>query len=398
MAGPGATARSHPRRQRVARPVIGSSLALAGWALLGTVNLLSLGIAGARLRRRGRLPPSVRDPVSIVCPLCGLEPFLEETLASAFALEHPDYELLFCVERADDTAIPVVRRFIAQNPGASARLLVGADPVSANPKLNNCVKGWAAARHDWIILSDSNVLMPPDYIEQLLRRWRADTGLVCSTPLGTRGEGFWATVECAILNSHQARWQYAGEGLGFGFAQGKSMLWKRAFLESQGGIRALGAEIAEDAAATKLVRRAGRHVHLVNSPFEQPLGRRGATQVWQRQLRWARLRRITFPVFYTPEVVTGLPVPLMLLLLSMRTTGWSPLLASAAFACAWYAAEAALCRAKGWPLSWLMLAAFPVRDALMIGVWVKGWTTGSTVWRGNALALGAKPAFSTEER
>jgi ceramide glucosyltransferase len=61
---------------------------------------------------------------------------------------------------------------------------------------------------------------------------------------------------------------------GFGFAQGKSMLWNKPFLDANGGIAVLGEEIAEDAAATKLVRRAGKHVHLVGQPFEQPLGKR----------------------------------------------------------------------------------------------------------------------------
>ncbi len=78
-------------------------------------------------------------------------------------------------------------------------------------------------------------------------------------------------MECAFLNTLQARWQYAGEAVGLGFAQGKSMLLAPPFLDSVGGIRALAAEIAEDAAATKIVRAAGRRVNLVAAPFSQPL-------------------------------------------------------------------------------------------------------------------------------
>lgn len=370
----------------------------AASAVLLATNLGSMALAARRLRRRDRLDASRTEPVTIIRPACGLEPFVEMTLASSFALDHPTYEVIFCVDRADDPVVPIIRRLIAAHSGVEARLLIGEDRVSGNPKLNNCVKGWQAAQHEWIVLADSNVLLPPDYLEQLLKCWRPDTGLVCSTPLGTRADGFWAAVECAFLNTHQARWQYAGEACGFGFAQGKSMLWHRPFLEEHGGIRALGAELAEDAAATKLVRRAGRRVHLVNSPFEQPIGRRSATQVWQRQLRWARLRRITFPVFYAPEVVTGLPLPLFLCVLGSPAAGLSPLLAGAALAIAWYGSEAALCRSKSWPFSWLMLAAFPVRDAMMLIVWLRGWTAGSTVWRGNALPLRPKAAVSAAGR
>ncbi len=135
--------------------------------------------------------------------------------------------------------------------------------------------------------------------------WRPNTGLVCSTPIGARPHGFWAEVECMFLNSHQARWQYAGEALGWGFAQGKSMLWHKPMLDANGGIHALGAEIAEDAASTKLVSRLGLKVHLVSAPFSQPLGARTLNEVWSRQRRWARLRRVTFPAFFVPEIILG---------------------------------------------------------------------------------------------
>jgi ceramide glucosyltransferase len=101
-----------------------------------------------------------------------------------------------------------------------------------------------------------------------------------------------------FLNTFEARWQYCAEAFGMGFAQGKSMLWRREVMDKGGGIRALGTEIAEDAASTKLVRGLGLDVNLVDSPFEQPLGFRGFRDIWLRQLRWARLRRKTFPLFY----------------------------------------------------------------------------------------------------
>ncbi len=67
---------------------------------------------------------------------------------------------------------------------------------------------------------------------------------------------------------------------GFGFAQGKTMLWRRDIMEAGGGIEALGAEIAEDAASTKLIHAQGYDAHLVNEPFQQPLGARRLKDVW----------------------------------------------------------------------------------------------------------------------
>ena len=185
--------------------------------------------------------------------------------------------------------------------------------MSSNPKLNNVLKGWRAAEHDWIVLADSNVLMPRDYIQRLFASWRTDTGLVASPPVGCRPRGVWAELECAFLNTYQARWQYVADALGFGFAQGKTMLWRRADLERAGGIEALAKEVAEDAASTKIVRGAGLKVRLVDRPFAQPLGYRSAAEVWHRQLRWARLRRASFLAYFLPEAFSGGVLPMIAL-------------------------------------------------------------------------------------
>ena len=102
---------------------------------------------------------------------------------------------------------------IAANPDRPARLLIGDDRISGNPKLNNVVKGWKAARYEWVVIADSNVLMPIDYLQRLLARWRSDSGIVCAPPIGSAPESFAAEIECAFLNTYQARWQYAGESL-----------------------------------------------------------------------------------------------------------------------------------------------------------------------------------------
>ena len=264
--------------------------------LLTAVQTTSIAIAIVRLRWKTQYPPSSAQhpPVSLVRPLCGIDNYVAETLRSTFELDYPCYEILFCVGRASDPVLPLVKRLIVAHPNVSARLLIGDDRVSTNPKLNNVVKGWRAASHPWIVIADSNVLMPRDYIQRLFASWRADTGLVASPPIGARPDGFWAEVECAFLNTYQARWQYIVDSFGRGFAQGKTMLWRREDLERAGGIEALGKEVAEDAAATKIVRGAGLKVRLVDRPLAQPLGRRSASEVWHRQLRWARLRRGEF--------------------------------------------------------------------------------------------------------
>jgi ceramide glucosyltransferase len=365
------------------------ALSFVGVALLA--HLATALVAALRARRGVRgsgvgAPPPLSG-VSIVRPVRGLEAIERETLASSFAVAAPNVELLFCVATADDPVVPFLRRLIAEHPGVDARILVGRDLGTANPKLDNVVKGWRAARHEWVVLSDSNVLIPPDYTTRLAAAWRPDTGLVCAPPIGAGPTNFWAEVECAFLDTYQARWQYAADSLGYGFAQGKSMLWRKADLDRWGGIEALAAELAEDAAATKLVRKAGKRVRLADPSFLQLLGRRRAGEVVARQIRWAQLRRATFPAQFAPEILTGSALPVAAAMFAACAFELSPTLAGGGVLAIWFATDAALAHAAGWHLTWRSPFAWFVRDLLIPAVWVRAIASRGYEWHGKRVVV-----------
>jgi ceramide glucosyltransferase len=350
-------------------------------------------LAMHRCRRRQPLPALPGSPpVSILRPVCGRDSHDEATLRSGFALDYPDYELVFCCSQAGDPAVALVERLIGEHPGAKARLLIGNHSVSANPKLNNLVKGWRAANHGWIIMADSNVLMPRDYVQRLLSGWRHDTGILCSPPIGCLPTGFAAELECAFLNTYQARWQYAADCIGFGFAQGKTMVMRRRDLESAGGITALAAEVAEDAAATKVVRRLGLSATLVDAPFGQPLGIRAARQVWDRQTRWARLRRMSFPGCFAAEILTGSLLPLAAAAYVADAIELPAAALVAGLAALWFGCEALLACVAGWHLSAWSPLAWALRDALLPLVWMHAWLGDGYAWRGNEIRTAASGA------
>ena len=121
--------------------------ATAGVCLFLTfLNIINIGLAAIRARPTPLPPPRAAPGVSVVRPLCGLDNFCEETLESSFRLDYPAYEIIFCVARASDPVLPLVQRLIARHPERPARVIVGDEQVSSNPKLNNCVRGWDAAR------------------------------------------------------------------------------------------------------------------------------------------------------------------------------------------------------------------------------------------------------------
>lgn len=370
----------------------------ASFALI--VHLVTLGLVVYRHVRRPRASAVLAEvpPVSVVRPVCGLENNLELTLTSGMRLDYPDYETVFCVAEAKDPAISLVERVIAAHPGRPARLLVGDDPISINPKLNNVLKGWRAARHDWIVLADSNVAMPADYIQRLLARWDDRTGMVCSPPLGTAPESLAAELECALLDSFQGRFQIAADCFGMGFAQGKTMFTRRDILERAGGIERLASEVAEDAAATKAVRAQGLEVRIVDRLMPQPLGRRSFGEVWRRQVRWARLRRASFPAQFAPEILAGGLPPLVALTAGAALDLW-PGEVVPVYAALWYGAEVAAIAAVRWPLSPRTPLVLMLRDALLPVLFAAALSGNAFNWRGNAMAVGhARPPTARRER
>jgi ceramide glucosyltransferase len=365
-----------------------TAVALAFSALALLLHIVSLTTVAIRFRRtEPRSPLGPEQRVTIVRPVCGIENFIEATLASTFRLDHPDVEILFCVAGANDPVVPLVNRLIAAHPHVDARLLIGPSHFSANPKLNNIAKGWQAASHPWVLMVDSNVLMPRDAIARLFAAWTPGTGLVSSPPVGVLPDGPWAELECAILNGHQARWQCFADSAGYGFAQGKAMLWRREILERGGGLAALAAEPAEDAAATKLVRDFGLQVRLVARPFPQPLGRRSAREIWKRQVRWGRLRRDTFPLQFAPEILTGAVPPALACAAAAAGLGLSVPLSLLVFLAAWYGAEAAATRQAGWHFRPRAVVAMMTRDVLLPAIWIASWVGDEFEWRGNAMTV-----------
>lgn len=363
-----------------------TALALA----LLVAHLASVGVVARRLHRPAPPRPAVAPFVTLLRPVCGLDRFDPETLESSFLLDYPEFEVIFCAACADDPVVAVITDLIAHHPGVKAQLLIGDDRITANPKLNNLQKGWLAARGDWVAMADANLLLPPDYLWQLLAEVRPNVVLVTSPPIGIRADGAWATLESAFLNGNQARLQLLADEAGRGFAQGKTLFWDRRFLEGEGGLRALGGFLAEDVAATHVVRGAGRQVKLTQRPFAQPIGERSLRAVWDRQLRWSKVRRDGFFGLFLLEPINGSLVPVMLAGLA-----WGPL-GMLALAWKWYGAELYLLWRAGWQVNRWTLPMMILRDLMIPALWLASYGRRGFTWRGNSMAPGTiAPASAT---
>ena len=291
--------------------------------------------------------------------------------------------MLFCVAAADDPVVPIVQRLIREHPEIPARLLVGRGGGGPNPKLDNLMKAWDVAAYDWIVLADSNVLIPPDYLDRLFARWSERCAVVCSPPVGIDVHGWAAELEAAFLNTFEARWQLAGDEIGFGFAQGKTMLLRRSDLAREGGLAALAREVAEDAAATKFARRLGREVRVVDQPFPQPLGRRtlpacGGASCAGRGCAGCRSRPSSAPSSRSAACSRSSRD-------LARDRGRPAVGGSGGH-------DARLVRRRGAAGARLRLAAaarsplfWIARDLLLPVLWVRAWTLKGYEWRGSAV-------------
>lgn len=370
-----------------------TTIAFAICAVMGLAQTATIAVVAVRFLRppQRHVFPGAPPLVSIVRPICGLENNLDACFASSFRLTYPNYEVIFCAEEPTDPAVPLAERAIADNPDIPARLLIGRDQISANPKLNNCVKGWREAKSDWVIFSDSNTILPPDYVETLWSRWDDKTGCVSNPAEVGMPEGFASELECAFINSLQARLVLAGDSFGFGYALGKTLMYHKPTIEELGGLPKLGEYAAEDIATSHLIHEAGLKAHLAQRPVMQPIGRRSFRAVMKRQIRWARLRRQGLPVIYAAEIINGGMLPIACAV-ALAATGAAPAAFPIAFAIGWYGLETLLLPIAGWPSSWRMPVAMVLRDVMLPFIWVAGLFGNRFDWRGNAMTVAKRQA------
>jgi len=140
-------------------------------------------------------------PVSILKPIRGLDRETYENFSSFCQQDYPELEILFCVSDEADPAVPVIQRAIADFPGRSIRLLVGAPEIGVSDKVNKLCRMAREARHEVVIVSDSDVRVDPGFLRAVVRPFRdPKVGGVTCLYRGLTDGGFAADLE-ALGNS-----------------------------------------------------------------------------------------------------------------------------------------------------------------------------------------------------
>jgi ceramide glucosyltransferase len=349
-------------------------------------------IAVARIARRPRsdapeaVPPRPLPPVSVLKPLCGVDDSLAANLESFFRLDYPVFELVFGIEGSEDPAAALVREMSARFPHVACRLVIHAGGRAINPKVSNLRAMLSSVRHDVLVISDSNVSVPPSYLRVLVNELiQPKVGLVTSLFAGVGEQTLGASLENLHLNGLIAGSVATSQELaGRAIAVGKSMAFRRSTFERLGGFESIASVLAEDYVMGRMFREAGLEVRIAPQIIQTVCVHTPVRAFLRRHQRWSLMRSRLQPLLYPLEPLSS---PLAIALLAPLfgvSLGWSLL---------WALALVMLRDGAQW---WVMrgrqgllrvLPLVPLKEVLVLGIWMAAPFFKYVSWRGNRVRL-----------
>ncbi len=360
---------------------------LLGAAALGYA--LTAYLAVLRSRNVAPVPPAAgRRPVTVLKPLCGAEPGLAEALRSLCAQDYPPLQIVCGVQDAADPALEVVHALRAEYPNREIEVVVDATRHGYSAKVSNLINMMRVARHDWLVLADADVHVPPGYLEGVCAPLADPTvGIVTcpyrGRPAHTRG---WAGL-CSRLGALFVNdWFMPSVRVAalFGsrdFAFGATIALRRAALEGFGGFAAIADQLADDYRIGELTRRQGLRTVLSHVVVDTGIDERTLRQLAQHETRWLRTIRAVRPAGYAAAGVTfSIPVALLGWSLTADAPTAVGLLLATALARVmlhFAAGDPQPAEAAAWRGLWLL----PVSDLLGFLLWCWGFAAREVQWR-----------------
>jgi len=269
------------------------SLACA-YALLTVVALI------CRKLERPHEPQPAGPPVTVLKPLCGAEPDLYANLRSFCIQDYAHFQIVFGVRDSADPALQVAERLAAEFPHLAIDIVVNAQQHGANRKVSNLINMLEVARHEVLVIADSDALVGPDYLATVTAPLQDEsTGLVTclyhSVPAGTG----WSQLGAMYVNEWYMPSVLLGRLLGNReFASGQTLCLRRQMLTGNDGLRSIAHHLADDYQLGALVRQRGQQIVLSSYVTTPPpsrtrrsasmkaravSGSKSAPHCWQRQ-------------------------------------------------------------------------------------------------------------------
>lgn len=363
------------------------------------VALLS---ARAYVRRR-RIPAGFAPPVTILKPLRGVDAGMAEAFASHCRQDYAgEYEILFGVASLDDPAVALVRQLQEQFPERAIRLIVCPENLGPNGKVSCLAQLLPHARHEYLIINDSDIRVGPRYLAHILAPfapsdrqppvgmvtalYRGQTHGPAETPkratLGSKLEALGISTDFApaVLTS---RW--LERGLHFGL--GSTLAVSRATLDAIGGLLPLADYLADDYQLGARVHASGFRVELAQEIVETSVPGWNLSGFFHHQLRWMRTMRESRRAGYAGMVFSyGLAWAFLNLIacgLSLSALAFFSVALMLRVALALGVGVGILGDAQVLRDLWLLLP----RDLLALGLWAWSYASDAVEWRGERMLI-----------
>jgi ceramide glucosyltransferase len=345
-----------------------------------------VGIIAARRFFSKRANPLLGDftpPVSILKPIYGLDRETYENYASFCCQDYPEFEILFCVSDEQDSAVPVIQKIIADFPERPIRLLVGSEELGASDKVNKLCRMVREARHEIVIVTDSDVRVNPGFLRAIAGAFRdPELGGVTCLYRGLTDGSFAAGLE-ATGNSTDFAAGVLVNWLGgkIDFMLGAVMATTRKNLADIGGFEALVDYFCDDFELGNRIARKGHRIELSTFPVSIVYPRETLAEAFWHQVRWNLSIRYSRPAGHLGLIFTqGLPWTILAALIAPSV----PI--ALAYVAAYVVLRSEMARNVGvWGMQdgalRAKLALLPVRDAFAFVVWLASFFPQRIRWR-----------------
>lgn len=370
------------------------------WLLIGALLCATVGglvyyclalVFARRLRsdlKKSAVSSNFDPPISLLKPLCGAEPKLEQCLESFFLQEYPNFEILFAMRTENDPASLIVETLQRRYPHVTARTIFTGEPAYANAKVYSLQKMSEAARHDLLVITDSDASVDPGYLNSIAFEFTSpEVGGVTNLYRGVGGDDLWSELEALGMSTEFMAGVVVANGLeGMKFMLGPSMAVRRQCLDSIGGFSAMKDYLADDFVLGQWADAAGWKVTLSTYAIDHHVSSEGFFRTFRHRVRWNRSTRFSRPAGYIGQGFTyGLCWALLLLLFS--STAWAGglflLVALIRLSLALEIGRGLLNAPIGFHRFWML----PLQDLISFASWLQGFLGREVIWRNERYRL-----------
>lgn len=268
---------------------------------------------------RSRLSPDsdFTPPVSNLKPLRGLDPEAYENLASYCRQDYPEYEMIFCVGDENDPSVPVLERLKSDFPDRQIRILFGSGRKAINDKVAKLVRMVDEARHEVLVINDSDVRVEPNYLRTVVAPLRQPKvrGVTCLY-VSSEDKTFTQHLQSIGMFCDFFPGIFVARQLdGIKFAFGQTIVTTRSCLKAFGGYESIENRPADDLLVGRYIAQQGYEVELLPYAVKTVPDYDSFKGLFIKRLRWLTVMRHMRPWGHIGLAFTqGLPWSLGVLL------------------------------------------------------------------------------------